>query len=196
MDRREFFRRGISKVAEQAVQNMDKKVTAKASHWIRPPYAKSELEFLLSCTRCNACIDACPHQVIFPLSSSASIEVKNTPALDLLNSGCHLCTEWPCVTACDTGALALLDELQQKIKNNQERETSDLPRLAKASIDTQKCLPYNGPECGACASLCVVEGALTWESYRPIINMDLCTGCALCREVCITDPKAINISSL
>ncbi len=190
MDRREFFRRGISKIADSAVKNLDEKAASRAQRWIRPPYAKTELEFLLACTRCNACIEACPHNIIFPLAIKNGAQVANTPALDLLNNGCHLCIDWPCVNACQEAALMF---------PSSETETAlkpELPRLAKVVIDTESCLPYNGPECGACASACSVTGALTWQSERPSINLKLCTGCALCREHCITEPKAILISSL
>ena len=190
MDRREFFRRSISRVAEKAVEKADNKIAARAVHWIRPPYAKTELEFLLSCTRCNDCIDACPYKIIFPLSAKNGADVMHTPALDLLNSGCHLCEDWPCVTACDANALSLPDI---QLEND---ENFHLPRLAKAVVDTEICLPYKGPECGACAASCVVEGALVWEMERPSINLELCTGCAMCREHCITEPKAINIMNL
>ncbi len=186
MDRREFFRRGISRVAEKAVTTVDNKISARAVRWIRPPYAKAELEFLLACTRCNACIEACPHNIIFPLSAKNGADVMTTPALDLLNSGCHLCHDWPCVTACDSSALALPDK-------QKDDETLPLPNLARATINTELCLPYKGPECGACADSCVVEGALVWLRERPTINADLCVGCARCREHCITEPKAITL---
>jgi NAD-dependent dihydropyrimidine dehydrogenase PreA subunit len=29
-----------------------------------------------------------------------------------------------------------------------------------------------------------------------VINQESCTGCALCREACIVDPKAITVSTL
>lgn len=69
MDRREFFKRGIGKATEAAVKEVDARVAARASHWIRPPFAQAELEFLLACTRCNACIEACEYAVIFSLSA-------------------------------------------------------------------------------------------------------------------------------
>ncbi len=190
MDRREFFRRGISKIADSAVKNIDEKAANNAKRWIRPPYAKTELEFLLACTRCNACIEACPHNIIFPLAIKNGAQVANTPALDLLNKGCHLCVEWPCVNACQEAALQVpLNETETALE-------PELPRLAKAVINIESCLPYNGPECGACAAACTVAGALAWQSERPSINVELCTGCAMCREQCITEPKAILISSL
>ncbi len=194
MDRREFFRRSISRVAEKTVESVDKKISARAVHWIRPPFAKTEIEFLLSCTRCSDCIDACSYKIIFPLAAKNGADVMHTPALDLLNSGCHLCEDWPCVTACESNALALPEIADELEKNNVEpSKTVNLPKLAKAIVNTELCLPYQGPECGACATSCKIEGALVWERERPRINSDLCTGCAMCREFCITEPKAIII---
>ena len=194
MDRRDFFRRSIGRAAEKAVEVVDDKVAARAVHWIRPPFAKAELEFLLSCSRCSDCIDACSYNIIFPLAAKNGADVMNTPALDLLNSGCHLCEDWPCVTACETKALFLPEKT---VDDTLEEKTKiSFPVLAKAVVNTEICLPYLGPECGACAASCIVEGALVWSMERPSINLEFCTGCAMCREHCITEPKAISILNL
>ena len=58
------------------------------------------------------------------------------------------------------------------------------------------CLPYLGPECGACNGYCPVPGAMHWQHERPSINDALCTGCGLCREACVIEPKAISITLL
>ncbi len=188
MDRRAFFRRGLKEVAEVAVKHVDAQVSRQARRWIRPPYALDELEFLLACTRCEACAEACPQQLIFPLPARLSAQVAGTPALDLLNRGCRLCPEWPCVTACEPGALRRPDSAQD--------ESGGWPELAVATLDTRACLPYLGPECGACAGSCPVPGALLWEGERPRIDADLCVGCGSCREACILEPRAIEIRTL
>ncbi len=184
MERREFFRLGARKTAEAVVRMADERAESRARNWLRPPFAQPELDFLLCCTRCDDCIPACPHDVIFKLPARYGIEVAGTPAMDLANRGCHLCEDWPCVTACERQALALqAPELNQ-----------GAPRLAKLQIDTDVCLPYSGPECGACADSCPVPGALEWrDGVRPHINQDVCVGCALCREACILTPKAITV---
>jgi len=185
MDRRDFFRRGFGKAAEAAVKTVDKKVAERAKHWIRPPYSLPELDFLLTCTRCDACIEACPHDVIFPLAARLGADVANTPALDLLKKGCHLCTDWPCVNACETKALEL-----------ENLEDVSLIKLANAEVDISACLPYSGPECAACQYVCPVEGALIFDMEKPRIDLEYCVGCALCREACIVEDKAINITPL
>ncbi len=188
MDRRAFFRQTISKATETVVKEADDKVKADAVRWIRPPYALEELEFLLTCTRCGECISACPHQVIFPLKARLGAKVVNTPALDLLNKACHLCADWPCVKACEPKAL-LIDDVE-------EDDEITLPLLAKAMINTADCLPYSGPECGACYGSCPLPDTLIWEMEKPRINQSTCVGCGLCREACIVEPKAVLITSL
>lgn len=187
MDRRGFFKHLGHKVSEKAIEHVEKRVNDNAIHWIRPPYALSELEFLLACTRCNQCIEACTYNVIFPLPARRGGQVVNTPAMDLLNHGCHMCDDWPCVAVCEPGALKLVE---------QDDPVRALPKLAKAIIDTSACLPYQGPDCGACEASCPVPDALQWRAFKPSINAENCTGCAMCRVACIVEPKAVLLQSL
>ena len=189
MDRRDFFRRGLGKATEVAVKVADKRVSDRAKNWIRPPHSIPELDFLLACTRCNACIDACPHDVIFSLAARLGADVVNTPALDLLKTGCHLCEDWPCVTVCEPKALILV------VDESSDFGYEALKKFANAEIDESLCLPFSGPECGACISACPIEGALSLAQEKPVISQELCVGCALCRDACIVEEKAINISS-
>jgi ferredoxin-type protein NapG len=173
------------------IEEVERRAKQKAQRFIRPPFALSELDFLLACTRCGACIEACPHQVVFPLSAKLGVQVVATPALDLLNKGCHLCEEWPCVNACEPGALL------RPVEADEEKDSASAaaPPLARVLIDPGRCLPYTGPECGACRGSCPVPGALTWADEKPQIDEAACLGCALCREACILEPKAIMIRS-
>ena len=203
MDRREFFRSALQRGAKTMVDHAEEKVEQDARRWIRPPFAVNELDFLLACSRCGDCVPACPHEVIFPLPARLGPRVVGTPALDLVNKGCHLCEEWPCVQACDEPALslpALEGDLEPTapVTEAMTSPTEQLlpPKLAVLSIDTTTCLPYQGPECGACEQSCPVPGALSWEGTRPIINDDLCVGCGLCRADCILDPSAITVQTV
>lgn len=188
MDRREFFKRGARKATKTIVEGVEQRARKNASHWIRPPFAIEEVDFLLKCSRCDDCIEACEKGVIFPLPARYGVQVVGTPVLDLLNKSCDLCDDWPCVNACDTGTL--------RLPEIEESETIEKPKLAIAVLDEGACLPYSGPECGACQDICPVSGALVYELYKPVIVGDACVGCALCREVCIVEPKAIQIRSL
>ena len=195
--RRNFFRRAAGKAAKHVVEKADARIEARASRWIRPPWAKPELEFLLACTRCGDCIEACPHKVIFPLQTSYGVDVAATPALDILSGGCHLCEDWPCVTICEPNALFFPQE-EDEIDSDEEQETQPrrFPKLAHAEINTIDCIPYRGPECGACDGSCPVPKALIWKDTRPHIDMAYCVGCGLCRTACIADPSAVLLSSL
>lgn len=194
MDRRDFFRAGLKKVTKTVVHEIDARVEKKAKRYIRPPYALSEVEFILACTRCDDCVEACPHDVVFKLSAKLGADVVGTPALALFKKGCHLCEDWPCVSACTTGALSLpaVDEEQEE----ENKKPIPLPRLAKVTINEQTCLPFSGPECGACVPDCPVPGALILNQEKPYIVPDLCAGCGLCRQACYLDEKAIDIASL
>jgi len=70
-----------------------------------------------------------------------------------------------------------------------------LKKFANAEIVESLCLPFSGPECGACISACANEGAVSLEQDKPVISQENCVGCALCRDACIVEEKAIAISS-
>jgi|LWDU01.1.fsa_nt_gi ferredoxin-type protein NapG len=198
LDRRAFFKRGLKKVSQTVVKYADNKLTENATKWIRPPFSINELDFVISCNRCGDCISACTHEVIFPLTGSYGASVVGTPAMDLNNKGCHLCKDWPCVSACETNTLKLpeLNNEDEDEDVNQQAENIPLPRMAIAKISAESCLPFRGPECGACNSSCPVEGALIWNMVKPAINSDACVGCGLCRQSCITNPSSITIHHL
>jgi ferredoxin-type protein NapG len=106
------------------------------------------------------------------------------------------------VSACEKSALKLPDADNDVMDAQEDKEKIDiadneqraLPDIARVSINIDTCLPYSGAECGAC-KVCPVQGAMIWEMEKPRINNDICTGCALCREACIVEPKAIHIQS-
>ena len=179
MDRREFFKFGASKAIDTVSEAVNKKMSELDINWIRPPFALPENDFVETCTKCDECLKVCPPNILFKLAD-------NTPAMDLSIRGCQMCKDWPCVSVCEPGAL---------IRDADNLE--ELPKFAAVTINEDTCLPYQGPECGACAHACPVPNALTWEkSIKPVIDPELCTGCALCREACIVEPKAVNIAIL
>lgn len=183
MERREFFRRGVRESARALAHVAAEKLPTRIARYVRPPFADPEFERL--CTRCDACAKACSYDVLFSLSKDQAGAGSGLPAMDLLNKGCRLCDGWPCVTACEAGALRLPGDAEA------------VPHLAHVSIDEELCLPYSGPECGACAHACPVDGALNWvDQTKPAIDPAACVGCALCRATCIANPNAINVSVL
>lgn len=187
MDRRSFLKRGAQKTAEQAVDLIEKRVKEQARRWIRPPWAVQELDLLIKCSRCGDCISACPQDIVFGLRASLGVDVAGTPALDLSHEACLLCDDWPCVSACNTGALQLPEG---------KHAGTAPPKLAIAEIDRGNCLPYKGPECGACDGSCPVPGALSWKDHKPRINPGLCVGCGQCRAACVLEPAAVVLRSV
>ena len=83
MERRAFFRLGLDNafrvLARTAVAHADQ----QASKWFRPPFALQELAFQLACTRCDKCLVACPHQVLFSLPEKYGPRVAGTPVMNL-----------------------------------------------------------------------------------------------------------------
>lgn len=143
---------------------------------LRPPGAIDEAEFMQLCTRCDACVEACPHDAVvrapFRLRAAAG-----TPMVDPLEAPCRVCVDVPCVRACPTGAL---------------REDASRV-LGRAVIGAQDCLAHRGSSCSVCVERCPVPGALRLERGRPVIDASRCTGCGVCQHVCPAPRNAVII---
>jgi ferredoxin-type protein NapG len=184
MHRRDFLKRGVSKVAEAALDRVSLSFSRPpAVGWVRPPFALPEEQFLDTCTGCGECVRQCPTQAIFMIPEQVHSRVTGTAALDVIEHACLLCVDYPCVQSCEPKALL-------------RSETAFPEKLSNAQIDETRCLPYQGPECGACADSCPVPGALLWQGSRPYIDAEKCLGCGACRAVCIAYPNAITMSLL
>ncbi|MEH6361349.1 MAG: 4Fe-4S dicluster domain-containing protein [Amylibacter sp.] len=190
ISRRDFFRRSVKTVTEAS----DKKSLELAKLWFRPPFAQNEIDFLDACTKCGRCIENCPPHALFPLHDKYGLRAAGTPALDLINSACSLCEDWPCVGACESRAL-IIPTPEIETQEGREEEIPLKP-MAIAVIDKNRCIAFSGPECGACAHACPVKDALQWNGPKPYINEEACVGCGLCRQACITDPKAISMTQM
>lgn len=143
---------------------------------LRPPGAIEEAAFLAVCTRCNACVEACPHDAI-TLAPARLREAAGTPILNPVESPCRMCAELPCVAACELLALRF-----------------DVPvKMGTAAISPLDCLAHQNTTCSACVEQCPVEGALMWENGRPVVNLTACTGCGVCQHVCPAPRNAVMI---
>ena len=75
---------------------------------IRPPGARTELDFLATCARCGQCLKVCPTNVLQPAVFEAGVEGMFTPSLDFRRGYCEWnCNE--CGKVCPTQAIQKLD---------------------------------------------------------------------------------------
>lgn len=148
---------------------------------VRPPFALPEAEFLRRCTHCAECVHACPHHALHLLPARCGFLRSATPAMELCKHACHLCEDWPCVNACEVGAL-------------RTPEPGEIPRLGLLSVVTEHCLASTRQDCDACVTACPIEGAIyRGDDNKPIIDSGHCPGCGLCLESCVAEPKAIEV---
>lgn len=144
---------------------------------LRPPHAVAEPLFLSGCTRCRACLEACPHGAIIPAPARFRA-AAGTPIIDPITQPCLLCTDTPCVTACEPKVLR-----------------SDLPlRMGTARINVVTCLAHRGSFCSVCAEHCPVEGAIEVSEGRPTVDAHACTGCGVCQHVCPAPENAVLLT--
>ncbi|TVS00590.1 MAG: hypothetical protein EA423_11455, partial [Phycisphaerales bacterium] len=141
---------------------------------LRPPGAVEEERFLRDCTRCDACLKACPPGAIIHAPGRFR-KAAGTPMIDPMRQPCTMCPDTPCVAACDPGVLS-----------------PDLPiKMGAASVSTVSCLAHNGSFCTVCSEHCPVENAIEVTMGKPTINADACTGCGVCQFVCPAPDNAI-----
>lgn len=146
---------------------------------LRPPGAVAEDDFLAHCTRCDACVEACPHDSIIhaPARFRAA---AGTPMIDPMRQPCRMCEDTPCVTACEPGVLR-----------------RDLPlRMGTARISPVTCLAHQNSFCTVCSEQCPVEGAIEVAGGKPRIVEEVCTGCGVCQHVCPAPENAVLLMPL
>lgn len=130
----------------------------------RPPWALAEQAFLDACTRCGACVPACPTRII--------VAVRGYPEVDFKRGECTFCGA--CVAACTDGALIRADE-------------HTVPWGIKAQV-ADTCLARRSVECRVCGDPCPVA-AIRFSPRLggpPVAEVDtaLCTGCGACVAPC------------
>ena len=140
--------------------------------YIRPPWSGSERAFVGSCTRCDACINACPQQILVK-------DPKGFPRIDFRQGECTFCGE--CAGACRDQVLV--------------QQAATPPWELSAAV-TDKCLPLQGVVCGRCAEECGAA-AISMKYVAggiaiPRLASDNCNGCGACYGVCPT--QAIELS--
>ncbi|WP_442510954.1 4Fe-4S dicluster domain-containing protein [Novipirellula sp. SH528] len=141
---------------------------------LRPPGAIDEESFLNECTRCNRCIEVCPHDAIIHAPPRMR-EAAGTPMIDPDHQPCMMCDDFPCITACEPGVLT----------------THVRPMMGTAVVTEHLCLAHHGTTCTVCSERCPVEGAIQVSEGKPKVKESACTGCGVCRYVCPAPENAI-----
>lgn len=145
----------------------------------RPPCAVDELTFTAHCTKCDACVRACPVDAITHADAIFG-KAAGTPVIHPRTKACVMCADLPCVQACEREGTRVLH--------------SDLaPQMGVARVIIQNCLPYHGTECDACVRACPVNGAIVSQSGVPIVHEPACTGCGMCQQACPAPRNAIAL---
>jgi len=144
--------------------------------FLRPPGALSERDFLAACTRCDACLIACPRESIRRAGHELGPRNEGTPVILPSEQPCWCCADLPCIAACETGALAPLGRAGEA-------------RMGAVTIREQACYAAQGNLCDVCAERCPVRPkAVTVTMGRaPELDPDRCTGCAVCAWLCPAD---------
>jgi MauM/NapG family ferredoxin protein len=172
---------------------------SKFHHFVRPPGALAEKEFLKKCVRCGACMQACPTNAIQPAVFQAGLEGVWTPILVPVNGYCEFeC--YRCTQVCPTHAIARLT-LEEKKQF----------KIGTAVINRSACYTYvDGYNCAVCEEHCPVpDKAIRFRdvevyNFRGKLKKvkqiyvvpDLCIGCGICENVCPrTDAPAIRVGA-
>lgn len=129
----------------------------------RPPWTRPEAAFLDACTRCGACIEACPTGVLVRGRA-------RYPTVDFSKSGCSFCTA--CVTACPADCFL---------------DATAVPWSIKADVDA-RCLETRGVSCRVCEDACEPQ-AIRFRpqrggTYAATVARETCTGCGVCVIAC------------
>jgi ferredoxin len=166
---------------------------------ILPPGASDVGSFAAACTRCYACVDACPTKVIrVNFDASRPAGQLFLPELGFYGSDerpdCGFCAE-PCNLCnqvCPAGAL-----LPLAFEHKWRRQ------IAIATIDKPACLAWtDGQDCSVCQEVCAY-GAVDLNRdakgvAKPTIRREACRGCGACYSSCpaIRAGKAITFKAV
>jgi ferredoxin-type protein NapG len=169
------------------------RASALPAHYIRPPGALPEEDFLGACIRCGLCVRDCPYDILF-LGEVGDDVATGTPYFVARTGPCEMCEDIPCIVACPTNAL---DHGLTDIEES---------RMGLAVVvDQETCIAFHGLRCEVCFNVCPIRGkAITLNMqhnvrsgkhalFIPVVHSDTCTGCGLCERACILDEAAIKV---
>ncbi|MBI4666838.1 MAG: 4Fe-4S ferredoxin [Nitrospinae bacterium] len=186
VSRRQWFSQGIKMLGRAAVDFNEARKDAEeilappprekfsldpARGFLRPPGAVPERQFREVCDKCDACIKACPEDVLFRAPESAG-DAAGYPMFNPRAKACFLCDPLHCVDACDRGALVKVETIRQL-------------SMGKARINPALCRAHEDEECRYCYDFCPLkESAIIMLGGVPVIQGAECVGCGLCEYYC------------
>jgi len=139
----------------------------------RPPWAVAEARFTELCTRCHACVEACPRGVL-------KLGDGGFPEVSFIAQGCDFCGA--CEPVCKPRALN---------RRAADAPPGDDPHAAWPGWGVhiaEHCLALQKIECRTCADVCAPRAIRFLPALGGISQMRLdlsaCTACGECVAVC------------
>jgi len=156
---------------------------------VLPPGAGEQAAFSAVCSRCYACVGACPTGVIrvgWPADRAPGQFFQ--PELDAERGFCEeFCSR--CTQVCPTGALEPLSVDEKRAR-----------QIGTAVVVRSACLAWaDGEYCMVCQEYCPYDAIESSEDARgiprPLVDEELCRGCGLCQHECpaVREGKAIFV---
>lgn len=167
---------------------------------LRPPGALDKDKFLSACIKCGQCIEACPYDTL-KLATPGKAASNGTPYFEPRKVPCYMCTNYPCTEACPSGAL----DIKELVKADGEEPSINNAKMGLAVVHKETCIAFWGIQCDACYRACpLINEAITLQvdqnqvtgkhaNLKPIVNSNVCTGCGVCEQVCVTEKAAIKV---
>lgn len=166
---------------------------------LRPPGALSEDDFLSTCIKCGMCVEACPFDTL-KLAKPGENKPLGTPYFEPREIPCYMCPDIPCVPVCPTDALDIFS-----VQNDKKELDINKIDMGVAVIDDNSCIAFWGIQCDACYRACPLLGEAISVEYtknertgkhaflKPVVHADICTGCGMCENACVTKKAAIFV---
>ena len=180
---------------------------------LRPPAALTEEDFLKTCIKCGLCAEACLNRdsnidketleqrpATLKMAKAQDDATIGTPFFVPADMPCYMCEDIPCVPVCPTGALDA-----DMVTNDSGELDFKMMDMGIAVVDSNSCIAFWGIQCDACYRACpLLDEAIKLDYGRnertgkhaflkPIVDMNICTGCGLCEKACVTEKPAIFV---
>jgi len=173
----------------------------------------AEEDFLKACIKCGLCSEACLNREsnidqetgkqrdgTIKMAKGGDHVLVGTPFFVPRDVPCYMCEDIPCVPVCPSGALDMPSLLDQKGELDINKA-----RMGLAVVHKESCVAFWGLQCDACYRACpLLDEAITLEYTKnertgkhalllPVVHSDICTGCGLCEQACVTEKAAIFV---